>query len=178
MPSPSHVPALHGMPATNFRHAPAPSQAPSWPQVAGVLALQKLESAGFTPAGTKLQSPSELGRLQALQPSVQAEVQHTPLAQNPLLQSLSQMQASALPLLAAWASLMQVTTPPISGRSAAGPSSRLTMSWPAELESPTAPSRTTTGADFLQPVASTPSKIAPATNSIPQEPARKRMVNP
>jgi hypothetical protein len=45
----------------------------------------------------KLQSPSDEARLQALHPSVQAEAQHTPSVQKPLLHSASQVQDSALP---------------------------------------------------------------------------------
>ena len=47
----------------------------------GVSAAQKFGSVGLTPEGTKAQRPSELGRLHALHPSVQAESQQTPSAQ-------------------------------------------------------------------------------------------------
>ena len=97
-PSPSQVPALHSVSFTYRRQPPLPSQVPSCPQVAGVLAGQTRGSWGFTPDGTKAQTPRELGRLQALHLSPQAEVQQTPSTQYPLWHSPSQLQDSACPL--------------------------------------------------------------------------------
>lgn len=74
-PSPSQVPFLQRVCSSYLRHAPTPSQVPSWPQVDCASAAQKLGSVGLTPAGMKAQMPSELGRLHVLQPSVQAESQ-------------------------------------------------------------------------------------------------------
>jgi conjugal transfer/entry exclusion protein len=54
-------------------------------------------------------SPSALGRLQALQVSVQAVLQQTPSTQNPVRHSLSQVQASAVPFDFAPASDEQAT---------------------------------------------------------------------
>ena len=97
--SPSHVPALHSVPFTYWRQAPLPSQVPSCPQVAGVLAAQVRGSCGFTPEGTTEQSPRELGRSQAMQVAPQAEVQQSPSTQNnPVWHSPSQLQDSAFPL--------------------------------------------------------------------------------
>ena len=97
-PSPSQVPALHSVPLTNWRQAPLPSQVPSSPQLAGVLAGQTRESLGLPPDGMKKHSPRWLARLHALQVSPQALVQQIPSAQKPLWHSPSQVQDSAFPL--------------------------------------------------------------------------------
>jgi hypothetical protein len=96
MPSPSQMPDLHSVPLGYWRQPPLPSQVPSRPQVAGVVGAQARGSVGFTPGGTKAQSPRALGRLQALQISAQAEVQQIPPTQNPVWHSRSQLQDSAL----------------------------------------------------------------------------------
>jgi hypothetical protein len=75
-----------------------PSQVPSFPQVAGVLAAQTEGSLGVASHGTAAQTPSELGRLQAMQVCPQAMLQQTPSAQNPVRHSRSQLQDSAVPL--------------------------------------------------------------------------------
>jgi hypothetical protein len=106
-PSPSQMPVLQMVSATYRRQAPLPSQVPSCPQVAGVAALQVLESLGVAPAATKVQSPSALGRLHALQVPSQAEVQQTPSTQCPVRHSLSHWQDSLLPLLGEPASSAQ-----------------------------------------------------------------------
>ena len=99
MPSPLQMPALHGVPSPYLWQPPLPSQNPSCPQVAGVLAVQTEGSLGFWSDGTKSHSPSELARLQALQVCPQAEVQQSPSAQNnPVWHSALQLQDSALPL--------------------------------------------------------------------------------
>lgn len=88
------------MPCTYNRQPPFPSQVPSCPQVACVLALQSDELSGLTPAGVEAHSPKEVGRLHDLQVSPQAEVQQTPSAQKrPVWHSLSHEQGSALPLV-------------------------------------------------------------------------------
>ena len=99
MPSPSQVPDRHSVPCTYKRQPPLPSQVPSGPQVAGVLAVQSEDEPDLTPAGTNAHSPSEVRRLQALHVSPHEEVQHTPSAQNPVWHSLSQEHESALPLV-------------------------------------------------------------------------------
>jgi hypothetical protein len=96
--SPSQVPSLHCVPSTYLRQPPLPSQVPSCPQVAGLLAEQTRGSWGLTPGGTKAQSPSDVARSQALQVCPQAEVQQTPSVQNPVWHSASQLQDSAFPL--------------------------------------------------------------------------------
>jgi hypothetical protein len=113
------------VPATYRRQPPLPSQVPSRPQVAGVLALHSAGSLGTAPAGTKAQSPSALGRLQALQVSLQAEVQHTPSTQNPDRHSALQEHASLLPLLGGPASPKQA------GLMAASPARRSFLASPA-----------------------------------------------
>jgi hypothetical protein len=82
--SPSQRPGLHSLPCTYSRQPPLPSQVPSWPQVAGVLATQSSVSLGLPPAGTKAQSPRELRRLQDLHASPHAEVQQIPSEQKPV----------------------------------------------------------------------------------------------
>ena len=89
---------MHSVPSTYLRHAPAPSQVPSGPQVDALSAGHCKGLLGFAPEGTRLHSPRAIGRLQALQVSVQAVAQHTPSTQNPVRHSLSQVQASAFPL--------------------------------------------------------------------------------
>jgi len=98
-PSPSQAPVSQIVPATNRRQPPFPSQVPSCPQVAGVLALHVARPLEAAPAGMNVQSPSALGRLQALQLSPHTEVQQTPSAQNPERHSLLQEQRSLFPLL-------------------------------------------------------------------------------
>jgi len=68
-PSPSQVPALHSVSFTHWRQLRLPSQVPSSPQVAGLLAGQSRGWLGFPPAGTGAHSPRELARLQAMQVS-------------------------------------------------------------------------------------------------------------
>ena len=97
-PSPSQVPALHGVSFSNLRQPPLPSQVPSSPQVAGELATHWRATLGLTPDGTGAQTPKELGRSQALQVSVQASLQQIPSTQNPVWHSRSQLQDWAFPL--------------------------------------------------------------------------------
>ncbi len=96
--SAAQVPVLQWVPCAKRLQAPLPSQVPSCPQVAGVVAAQTKGSLGVTPAGTMAQVPKELGRLQAMQVCPQAVVQQTPSAQNPVRHSRSQLQDSAIPL--------------------------------------------------------------------------------
>jgi hypothetical protein len=86
------------MPFSNLRQPPLPSHFPSSPQVATELATHWRAMLGWTPNATKAQSPKELARSQALQVSVQAEVQQIPSTQNPLWHSRSQLQDWAFPL--------------------------------------------------------------------------------
>ena len=97
-PAPSQVPPLHGVSLTNWRQPPLPSQVPSSPQVAGVLATHWRATLGLTPDGTRAQSPRELARLHALQVSVQALLQQIPSTQKPVWHSRSQLQDSVFPL--------------------------------------------------------------------------------
>jgi hypothetical protein len=74
---------------------PWPSQVPSGPQVAFVLAGH---SERGTPAGTKEQVPKLSDTLQALQVSLQAVSQQMLSTQNPVRHSRSQLQDSPCPL--------------------------------------------------------------------------------
>jgi hypothetical protein len=74
---------------------PWPSQVPSGPQVAFVLAGH---SERDTPAGTKEQIPKLSATLQALQVSLQALSQQMLSTQNPVRHSRSQLQESPCPL--------------------------------------------------------------------------------
>jgi hypothetical protein len=95
--SPSQVPDLQRVPCAQRRQAPLPSQVPSFPQVAGVLAAHTEGSSGVAPHGTAAQRPREFGRLQAIQVCPQAVLQQTPSTQNPIRHSRSQLQDSAVP---------------------------------------------------------------------------------
>jgi hypothetical protein len=111
MPSPSQTPESQISPAAYSSQSPLPSHAPSWRQVDFVAAAHSEGSIGGKPRVTKLQSPRAVGRLHALHFSLQAEVQHTPSAQYPLLHSLSQVHASPFPFVAVPASPAQVVCP-------------------------------------------------------------------
>jgi len=99
-PSPSQVPALHGVfPSRNLRQ-PAVAVAGFRPvrRSRGELATHWRSNAGFDTDGTGAQTPKELGRSQALQVSVQASLQQIPSTQNPVWHSRSQLQDWAFPL--------------------------------------------------------------------------------
>src|SRR5262245_20889270 len=72
--------------------APAPSQVPSRPQV--VMLSAEHSFPGSLPAGTGVQDPFEPARSQAWQVPVQAELQHTLSAQNPVMHSPAALQAA------------------------------------------------------------------------------------
>jgi hypothetical protein len=73
--APSHRPGLQTEPAGYLRHAPFPSQVPSLPHVLISLWGQTSAVRGRTPTGMKVQVPSAVATLQALQVSPQAELQ-------------------------------------------------------------------------------------------------------
>lgn len=81
-----------------FRQAPAPSQVPSFPHVAGAAAAQPLLGSA-APAGTLVHVPCEPTTAQLLQPSVQALLQQKPSTQLPLVHSLAAVQAAPFPLV-------------------------------------------------------------------------------
>ena len=82
--APSQVPVPQLAPGTRLRQAPLPSQVPSRPQLDGSDAGQVLASRGTAPAGTKAQTPGELGVLQDLHVPVQALLQqNTQIAEMP-----------------------------------------------------------------------------------------------
>src|SRR5436190_3675463 len=82
--SPSHVPDLHMTFTGYLRQPPRPSHLPSSPQVATGIFTQALSTRGFSPDDRLTHWPSAVGPLQTLHPSVQASLQQTPSAQNPL----------------------------------------------------------------------------------------------
>ena len=88
----------HVVPAGQSRHAPAPSQLPSAPQVFCVMAVHSLS--GSTPAEMNPQAPSRpapfLAVVQAWHVPVHAVSQQTPSAQWPLAQSVSTLQPRPL----------------------------------------------------------------------------------
>jgi hypothetical protein len=96
--APAHCPGRQVVPEGNLRQAPLPSQLPSSPQVETLAAGQVAASRGATPTGTKLQVPTAPWTLQDLHVSVQADEQHTPSTQNPLVHSPSQPQAAPFAL--------------------------------------------------------------------------------
>jgi hypothetical protein len=82
-----HVAGRHTVPATQWRHAPAPSQAPSVPQVAAGVALQRPWGSA-PPAATLVHAPTKPGTLQAWQLPQADDPQQTPSVQLPLLHSV------------------------------------------------------------------------------------------
>jgi hypothetical protein len=149
-PSPSQAPLSQIVSATYNRQPPLPSQVPSFPQVVGVLALHRDGSVGEAPAGMKLQSPSALGRLHALQLSLQADVQHTPSTQYPDRHSALHEHASLLPLLGGPASPEQAGfTEASAGESGRSPA----RSWRPSLRAESLPPPVGTGRVAVGPVA-------------------------
>ena len=82
------------MPATWRRHAPAPSQKPSVPQLDTADAEQSLR--GFDPGSANAHVPRLLGAAQVWQVPPHAVLQQTPSTQNPLMQSPPTAQAVPL----------------------------------------------------------------------------------
>ena len=68
-----------------MRHAPAPSQRPSRPQVDGASVTQLAGVRGGSPAALSAHVPTAPGASQRAQPLVHAVLQQTPSTQNPLL---------------------------------------------------------------------------------------------
>jgi hypothetical protein len=135
--APSQVPAPQLAPGTRLRQAPLPSQVPSRPQPDGSDAGQVLASRGPEPAGTKAQTPGELGVLQDLQVPVQALLQHRPSTQKPLAQSPPQPQAS--PLALCMSPVLLQATDPRSGEPSTPPSDFAGLPlWPWQPASATA----------------------------------------
>jgi hypothetical protein len=121
--APSQVPVPQLAPGTRLRQAPLPSQVPSRPQPEGSDAGQVLARRGIEPAGTKAQTPGELGVLQDLQVPVQALLQHRPSTQKPLAQSPAQPQAR--PLALCMSPVLLQATVPTSGEPPSTPPSGL-----------------------------------------------------
>jgi hypothetical protein len=94
-----------------MRQAPLPSQLPSRPQVETLAAGQVAGSRGGRPTGTRLQVPTAPWTLQDLHVSVQAEEQHTPSTQNPLVHSPSQPQAPPFALCPASPAAHDIASP-------------------------------------------------------------------
>jgi hypothetical protein len=119
--APSQVPVPQLVPGTRLRQVPLPSQVPSRPQLEGSDAGQVLAIRGAEPAGTKAQTPGELGVLQDLQVPVQALLQHRLSTQKPLAQSPPQLQAS--PLALCMSPVLLQATGPLSCEPSTPPSS-------------------------------------------------------
>jgi hypothetical protein len=94
--APSHAPAWQTDPGAYLRHAPAPLHRPSNPQVATSVFAHMLATRGAAPFGTNEHVPGASAVLHDLHVSLQAVLQHTPSAQNPLTQSPSHPQACPL----------------------------------------------------------------------------------
>jgi hypothetical protein len=88
---PSQPACLHIVPVEYFWQAPAPSQTPLVPQLAAPWSEQSLR--GLVPTSAGRQFPTAPGAAQLKQVSVQARLQQTPSAQNPLAQSAGIAQA-------------------------------------------------------------------------------------
>src|SRR5262249_49930690 len=114
VPVPLHVPWVVCVPAehdaktqtvpdTYFRHAPAPSQVPSRPQVLTAAAVHSLS--GSAPATMKPQVPSApapfFAAEHAWQNPVHVVLQQTPSAQTPLVHSLAAAHARPVAFFAA-----------------------------------------------------------------------------
>jgi hypothetical protein len=94
--APSHTPGLQTEPGAYLRHAPAPLQVPSSPQVE-ISAFGHMPGArGAAPFATKVHVPGADWVLHALHVSPQAVLQQTPSTQNPLTQSPPHPQACPL----------------------------------------------------------------------------------
>ena len=79
------------VPGPHLRHAPAPSQLPSRPQVVGAEAVQSLRASDPDTAG--VQVPRVPTPAQVMQAPVQAVAQQTPSTQKPLWQPPASVQA-------------------------------------------------------------------------------------
>jgi hypothetical protein len=79
--TPSHWPALHTVPETQRRQAPAPSQVPSQPQLPGSDFVHAFGSRGTVPATRDVQVPMAPTAAHVLQASPHAVLQQTPSTQ-------------------------------------------------------------------------------------------------
>jgi hypothetical protein len=77
----AQLPATHSLPTAYLRHAPAPSQVPSSPQVETSACSQS--PPGSSPAGTGVHVPRAPVRLQAWHAAVHGPPQQIPCAQAP-----------------------------------------------------------------------------------------------
>ena len=90
--APLQLAAAHTVPLAYFRHAPAPSQAPSFPQLAAPWSAQWFS--GSAPAGTSMHRPSLPAIAHERQVPSQAVAQQTPSTQKPDAQSDAAAQAA------------------------------------------------------------------------------------
>jgi len=87
----SQVSAAQIVPGSYERHPDAPSQVPSWPQLAAPASMQTLRGSA-APAGTGAQRPIDDGSAQLRQAPAQASAQQTPSTQKLLLHSAAPAQ--------------------------------------------------------------------------------------
>ena len=154
--SPSHMPGLHMTFTGYLRQPPRPSHLPSSPQVAAGIFTQALSTRGFSPDDWFTHCPSEVGALQTLHPSVQALLQQTPSAQNPLPHSRPHLQGSPSALVPATQGPLSGASPRSGAPSPPGPTSILPPSEASgfpepELLQPIAPSAKTTKTNATSP---------------------------
>jgi hypothetical protein len=86
----------HCVPLTNLRHAPAPSQVPSVPQVDAAVAVHWVATTGAVPAGTGAQVPTLPISAHDWQVPVHAELQQTFCTQKPEPQSAAAAQVAPI----------------------------------------------------------------------------------
>jgi len=123
---PEQLPGAHSLPTAYFRHAPAPSQVPSRPQLA--VASWGQSPRGSSPAGTGLQVPSSPDRSHAWQGPGQAVAQQYPSLQ--ILEAHWAPSEHRLPMARAAAS---------GNRSPPGPTSAGGLSGTASVGNPASP---------------------------------------
>jgi hypothetical protein len=124
----SQLPSRHTVPGTCLRHAPAPSHLPSSPQLDAGDAGHADAARGLAPVGRFTHDPAEPATAHDLHPSVQAVVQQTPSAQNPLAHSLAHAQASPASFLVTGVGQEASGGSATSGRSPGSMSTRVSAS--------------------------------------------------
>jgi hypothetical protein len=120
MADPWQVPVTQTTPGRWFRQLPAPSHLPSRRQLLAGEAGHAEASRGSAPFVRGTQVPGDPSAAQVMQAPVQAWLQQTPSAQNPLAQSLAQLHAwpavFLAPELQEASGVAGPSTPPSCGR--------------------------------------------------------------